>query len=178
MTRAEKKVLLLGGTGFAGGHMADLLAEEHRVFACGREVDVRNIDAIAAAQDAPVRQLDRDFYALSWQVEADARQVNTVCYGDTCRLLKTKLLGPHQARNAAVAWAAFKTLAENDTTLDEEAAACQRLVQDLVRFADLWRKEHAGKGIEKAWLVWEDRKRWPHETSLGKLYRLRTMISA
>lgn len=37
-----KKVVLLGGTGFAGKHMARLLRPNHEVFAYGREIDIRD----------------------------------------------------------------------------------------------------------------------------------------
>lgn len=46
MSGAGKNVLLLGGMGFAGRHMQQLLARDHQVLACGSEVDVRDLDAV------------------------------------------------------------------------------------------------------------------------------------
>ncbi len=46
MSRDRKNVLLLGGAGFAGRHMEQLLAADHHVLTCGSEVDVRDINAI------------------------------------------------------------------------------------------------------------------------------------
>ncbi len=48
---------------------------------------------------------------------------------------------------------------------------------ELKRYADLWRKEHAGKGIDKAWLVWESRERWDHEPPFGELHKLRCLMA-
>ncbi|MEE2782523.1 MAG: GDP-mannose 4,6-dehydratase [Pseudomonadota bacterium] len=54
MTSEKKNVLLLGGTGFAGRHMVKEL-EDCQVFAYGKEVDVRDRDALrtAVAQSQP-----------------------------------------------------------------------------------------------------------------------------
>jgi GDP-4-dehydro-6-deoxy-D-mannose reductase len=46
VTQARKNILLIGGTGFAGKHMAQLLADEFQVFSSGRGGDVRDIDAL------------------------------------------------------------------------------------------------------------------------------------
>lgn len=43
---AVKKILLLGGTGFAGKHMERLLRPNHEVFAYGRKIDMRDMGAI------------------------------------------------------------------------------------------------------------------------------------
>lgn len=47
MKKGPKNVLMLGGKGFAGQHMGALLEPEHRVFAFGRDIDIRKPDAIS-----------------------------------------------------------------------------------------------------------------------------------
>lgn len=44
-----RNILLIGGTGFAGRHMARLMADDHKVFSYGSQVDVRDIDALKQA---------------------------------------------------------------------------------------------------------------------------------
>jgi GDP-4-dehydro-6-deoxy-D-mannose reductase len=48
LTHGAQTVLLLGGTGFAGTHLAHILEQDRSVFACGREVDVRSREALRA----------------------------------------------------------------------------------------------------------------------------------
>ncbi len=50
MNRRAKKVLMFGGTGFAGRHLEQLLRDEgHSVISHGREVDIRNYGAVQKA---------------------------------------------------------------------------------------------------------------------------------
>lgn len=53
----RRNVLLLGGKGFAGRHMEQLLRADHDVLSCGREIDVRDMNAVRDA----VRQCKPDW---------------------------------------------------------------------------------------------------------------------
>jgi GDP-4-dehydro-6-deoxy-D-mannose reductase len=49
VTPSKKSLLLIGGAGFAGSHMARLMAADYQVFAYGRQVDVRDVNALKHA---------------------------------------------------------------------------------------------------------------------------------
>lgn len=46
MIKEKQNVLLIGGAGFVGRHMAHLMRDEYQVFSYGHEIDVRDIDAL------------------------------------------------------------------------------------------------------------------------------------
>ena len=70
MTRKRKNVLLLGGTGFAGRHMANLLPEDHQVFVYGSEVDIRDIDAIRTVVEQSAPEWVANFASITTVLES------------------------------------------------------------------------------------------------------------
>ena len=95
----------------------------------------------AAEQNAPILESGREFAALDWRCNPkQLEQVNTVSFHGQRRTLTTRLVGPHQFENAAVAWATLCQLPETGLKLDLDRAAtgmaCARWPARLQLLAD------------------------------------------
>lgn len=89
MGHIKKNVLLIGGAGFAGRHMANLLADDYQVFAHGRQVDVRDIDALKQAVAVSKPDLVVNFASITTVRESfsDPRATYDIAFNGMLNLL-------------------------------------------------------------------------------------------